>query len=531
MKLLSIYIACFILFAQGFAQNGLDPSFGNSGTTYIDIDDLDNVSDVLVDTNGLAYVLGYTGSYDNGALDYNYFVARVDVQGNVDSSFGNNGVLVGDYPGFNFSTVAEGAIVDDGILICGNGSFYGSVDSQHVFVAKIDFSGNIDSTFGQNGYFKAGILGPINDVACLKVVSGNIMIGGMTFDTAYYHQESAFVIQLLPAGELDSTFGGTGMITWSSQSGITANMVGSWLDRHADGTKIVDIQLTPWGDYMACGYYDTGGIFRLFSLCFDQNGNPSATYGVSGAMIFDINPTVHQFAVKVDSIGDKMLIGAVFQNEGEVVLQTVDKFSALGTPQIFGLHASQESEISDLTLFDGNIFLSAYSKEGSNTAPGYDSDYLSIYQMNKDFAPVSAFGNNGLFQSDLKQNTEEGVDAIYVNDDFILMAGYINDSLETDVFISRLSMDEFNSASNGIGVMESISAYPNPAVDYLTIDAATLTESYSVEIYNAEGKVVRNLNGVSGESYRIDIHDLPTGIYYARCSASNSYQTIRFVKQ
>ena len=59
--------------------------------------------------------------------------------------------------------------------------------------------------------------------------------------------------------------------------------------------------------------------------------------------------------------------------------------------------------------------------------------------------------------------------------------------------------------------------YPNPATDYLTIEANTHTEIiHNIELYNITGQLVRQQAIDNKTSVLFDIHDLPNGTYIIR---------------
>ena len=59
--------------------------------------------------------------------------------------------------------------------------------------------------------------------------------------------------------------------------------------------------------------------------------------------------------------------------------------------------------------------------------------------------------------------------------------------------------------------------YPNPATDYLTIEANTHTEIINnIELYNITGQLVRQQAIDNKTSVLFDIHDLPNGTYIIR---------------
>ncbi len=81
---------------------------------------------------------------------------------------------------------------------------------------------------------------------------------------------------------------------------------------------------------------------------------------------------------------------------------------------------------------------------------------------------------------------------------------------------------------NGNAGINSI--YPNPVNAELTIVLSANPVS-DIEIYDATGKLVRNEMQVSGNTLKVNVADLPNGLYSIRISNANGSAISRFVKE
>ncbi|MEN4762844.1 T9SS type A sorting domain-containing protein [Chryseobacterium sp. C39-AII1] len=70
--------------------------------------------------------------------------------------------------------------------------------------------------------------------------------------------------------------------------------------------------------------------------------------------------------------------------------------------------------------------------------------------------------------------------------------------------------------------------YPNPVSDVLNIEDKNTIES--VEIYDANGKMVRNISQL-GKSASVKLSDLFPGMYTAKIKNNKESQTIKFIKK
>ncbi|MDI3480225.1 MAG: hypothetical protein PWQ14_1371 [Rikenellaceae bacterium] len=77
----------------------------------------------------------------------------------------------------------------------------------------------------------------------------------------------------------------------------------------------------------------------------------------------------------------------------------------------------------------------------------------------------------------------------------------------------------------------NVSIYPNPATDYLIINT-TINENLKIEIYTIKGQSVISTECTNNASQmRIDISQLPAGMYFIRIANNQNNITKKFVKE
>lgn len=97
-------------------------------------------------------------------------------------------------------------------------------------------------------------------------------------------------------------------------------------------------------------------------------------------------------------------------------------------------------------------------------------------------------------------------------------------------FITRFDMTHFVSSSK-VNNHKKFKISPNPANDYLNIDAST-NEIKSLFIYNQLGQLVIEKHNINLSSdYKVDINTLPVGLYYISLQSDNNTFTDKFIKQ
>jgi uncharacterized delta-60 repeat protein len=138
-----------------FNTNGiLDTSFGTGGIVLYDGGDYDRGYGIDTNSNGNILVTGVRTKPDPNSTDYDIPVICFDSNGNLDTSFGNNGIAIYD-GGISEQCYDLMVQSDDTILITGySGSNIGGISDWGLVVLKYTQDGTLDSTFGTNGVYR-----------------------------------------------------------------------------------------------------------------------------------------------------------------------------------------------------------------------------------------------------------------------------------------------------------------------------------------------------------------------------------------
>ncbi len=205
-------------------QNGsLDLTFGNGGTFYYNSTIASNgLSDEAysgaLQSTGKIILYGIT-TLNTG--ENRFALMRLTVNGELDRSFGNNGVIYivnpiagGGADQFDFPGI-KGLVIrpDDKILVVGT-----STRGAEFFYAIAQFTkdGQLDTTFGTNGTTYLPIhffTGGTRDVANAVILQsdGKAIVAGKSRNAATQYRFSC--ARLLVNGQLDTTFGINGYMT------------------------------------------------------------------------------------------------------------------------------------------------------------------------------------------------------------------------------------------------------------------------------------------------------------------------------
>lgn len=78
----------------------------------------------------------------------------------------------------------------------------------------------------------------------------------------------------------------------------------------------------------------------------------------------------------------------------------------------------------------------------------------------------------------------------------------------------------------------TISVYPNPANDFLNFSGLKKNYNYSIELTDILGRIISTETiSQTNTSFRKNIHQLSTGIYFIKISFEDGYKVFRFVKK
>lgn len=230
-----------------------DYGIGFNGYKYLFIDNQQNIV--------AAGNMGYDG---------NFVIAKYLENGNLDNSFGNNGVLTitdGNYSGM--------VLLDDGSILLLKFS-----GSDEIIIKHYLANGVLDTNFGINGVATSTFSGESFESREIKVDAGNnIFIVGKRDNT---DTADIILMKFLPTGYLDVSFGNNGMaiktlnaILFPSDSSVTFDFTN-------------DDKIVIAGSYGGC--IDIGNpSFQPFFMRFLNSGLPDDAFGNNGTVLLPIS--------------------------------------------------------------------------------------------------------------------------------------------------------------------------------------------------------------------------------------------------
>lgn len=336
-----------------FNEDGtIDYGFGNNGTFIVSLSGglWESVGSMILQSDGKILLGG-------GATD-DLLLIRLKPNGELDSSFGNNGIRITGFSGDEYITSlavqADGKIVSAGIR---------QTPEDAIQIVRYHTDGSLDSSFGSNGevyyswtwgYFHYPTA---NDVAVLP--DGRIVVGATTKIDA--NGKYCFtVLRLLSDGSPDTSF---------NHTGLAYADVGSLLAY----CKAMRVQ--PDGKILLSGYSDSITLVR-----FDTTGILDAGFGNGGKMKLPKSTGGTALTLQPD--------GKILVNGDADINFIVYRLNADGSRDMgFGLNGSINQQVlnkknsaNDIAVqADGKIIVSG---SASDSTSNYTKPFLLRYLPN-----------------------------------------------------------------------------------------------------------------------------------------------------
>lgn len=507
----------FILMVQALsAQFGvLDNTFGTGGIVKTDIDNLsvDVAQSLAVQADGKLIVGGW---YTKTNVD-SFCLVRYNVDGTVDASFGNNGIVITP-----FNNGRAVAIQSDGkILLTGNAPLgFG--------LARYNTNGTLDHTFGNMGLASNSFA--FSGASCfpsaITLLNGNrILLGGEAFDLSQF-DASAFAVACYKLdGTLDSTFGSNGTV-------ITDIVPGSGLAA-LDGIASIKVAS---GKIIAGGR--TGN--RVALARYETNGLLDNTFGNGGIVITQIKDGANLSELAIQNDNKIVVAGFCTDTSSNFMLARYKTNGALDST--FGTNGIVINRFSEFQ--DGANAL-AIQPDGHIVAAGSILNnigvvHFALARYNSFGSLDNTFGTNGLVRTHIPTivNAQITSMALQADGKIVVCGNSHYQPGSSDFILARYSTGLPLSVnpipSSGI---KSVQVFPNPAVHDIRLQYRTSkSELVSISLLNMTGQVLQNIQHKERMpqglySTNFSVSSLASGIYFIGVSTSSSEVFLKVVKE
>jgi uncharacterized delta-60 repeat protein len=317
------------------------------------------------------------------------------LQGLVDTNFGNNGIVTHDNAAGGFGNDMGGGIVRDssGNIYVAGDSYNGS--NYDMAMWKYTRNGVLDASFGINGVVTHdnAALGNGDDTAqnILLDDSGSLYLVGTSYNGT--HNDVDMVIwKYTSSGVLDTSFGNNGLVVQAGVAGGNGDDVG------------FDIALDSSGNLYVVGSSYNGTDYDMVLWKFSADGVPDTSFGNNGIVIHDIDLDDRGSSFAFDDNGNIYVSGwrgsvtgyisVIWKYTTDGVLDT--NFATNGVV----LNTGVISEFGNGIALDsnGNIYLVGMGSDSLDPMSGDDPDMI-VRKYNSQGEVDTTFGTNGIVRA------------------------------------------------------------------------------------------------------------------------------------
>jgi uncharacterized delta-60 repeat protein len=354
------------------ADGSHDQTFDEDGTVNINFPaSYTQANAMAVQPDDKIIITGYASNPSNLIR---LAIARLQADGNLDASFGDQGKILDNFKRSQ-TEFRSSVIQDDGKLVAA-GLVWNGTNNDFV-VARYNVNGKPDSTFDSDGIQTTDFGGKDEAVAVLIQAGGKIVVSG--------NSDNRFAIARYNAdGTPDNLFSGDGKITIPVGFADVAQSAAL----QADGKILVA------GHSFNDANFDSS---RLAIIRVNLNGTTDNTFSGDGILLADVGSSRMQGGfVAVQNDGKIVLGGSVRRDKYNLLALryhpdgSVDNsFSGDGF-QLYDF-GSDEFNISDLVIHDdGKIVAGGYSQTGNSSAYSF-----VLARISPDGSPDSSLSDDG----------------------------------------------------------------------------------------------------------------------------------------
>lgn len=444
----------------------------------------------------------FAGQVDSAAFQF----YKLDTDGNLDLTFGVNGFLRFDYVPNLDSRIFDMLSLDNQII---------AIVMKGGQQQMLSFSqeGKINKEFGNQGMVNLS-----NGLYTLALTPSNaIIVGGMNFNNS---KSSHLLHKYNSKGQLDDTFGENGVVK-------------QHFDKY-DYYFVKDIECSKDGSIYVVGEdFDTqpntvGSITK-----YRQDGSIASNYGEQGRreiVLEEGHVRIHEMVLSDESViaagyqqyeggsspgnGTKPLLIKV-DNSGDMDESFGEKGTLLfevlnnGNDWFTNIELTPKGDIlaSGVTAKPfPDLFTRVFIRKISDTGEVYDS-----------------FGEQGVYMFNTFDHTVDwSKDMILVDSGHkLITSGYFENENYIDVaFLKRFIINETISAVKE-ATEDSFVIYPNPSSDIMLVK--NYDDPFSYKIYTLHGQLLSDKENTR----KIELHDLPSGMYIINVNAKRETKIIR----
>jgi uncharacterized delta-60 repeat protein len=499
------------LSAQTWMQ---DPSFGLDGYVFVDgYTGADELMDLKIQADDGVLLLGWTAIVQ--AATNLTILVRLDADGTVDESFGDEGIFSVFLPGRSLIGRSMQLLADGGIMIAG-GITEQPIQRDGALLRLLP-NGILDPTFGTAGILQVDL--GANEVFMSLIVGadGSLTVGG--------RQGGDVLLMRFDADGLpDPSFGVDGVLEFAAGSGSS--------------TDVVRLAHRPGGGFFAMARISGGFVLGAW----DDTGVPDPTFGGGGAVFIPVVGSSNALAVQPS--GEVLVAGGGDNLIGDVCLGArLDRLLPNGSPDPDfgdqGVVVDGATDVCDI-LFDLLV-----QPDGSILVTGTFTNNIDI---GSDFAVIrylpdgsrdASFGDDGLIQVDMGCEAIDVSFALGLQSNGDIIVGGVSNCgpFPNDLAVVRLYPAISTASNTLVPSIADAMVHPNPAQHQVTLSYSLRNNGLvELELYDIHGRRMalqqaRSMRNAGAHSAVLPVDDLSPGLYTMVLVAGRERSALRFVKE
>jgi len=427
-------VTTLVVFA---ADSDLDPSFDGDGIVTTDHAEFDQINDIAIQPDGKIVAAGHTGIlHDTIQEPLNVMVARYNVDGSLDATFGGGGIVT--TPIGTYAKALAVAIQADGKIVVGGRS--GTLFQSDFTLVRYNPNGLLDTSFGTGGIVitSFGGFAQVEDVAIQAdgkiVVTGDAPSFGRSTDLSIFT-----VARYNPNGSLDATFDGDG-VSQAIPAGfpVSPAIVPQAIALQADQKIAV------------AGFCFDGSSLKFCVSRYNSNGLLDNTFDSDGLVTTAFDSSVGGFANDLSIQPDNKIVASGQSFGASGVIPALARYNPNGSLDT-SFDGDGRVTMPNSVQFESTAL--ALQPDGKMLIAGRDFIFFTsgfaVARFNSDGSLDSTFGNAGIVTTPVGPGQSAAKAVAVQTDGRIVAGGYTDFSTALDVVLSDFALVRYGIAAGG----------------------------------------------------------------------------------
>jgi uncharacterized delta-60 repeat protein len=467
----------------------IDPTFGAGGRTIINFPFNSYCENAILQPDGKILLVGYTNVDSTLNAPTSFALARYQVNGHPDSTFGINGRQTISFEEIDNEGLAVAVQTDGKILAAGATSV--QINSANILqefaLLRLQANGRLDSSFGTNGK-QSTALGDdgARGESVIIQQDNKIVVAGSSFTAGVKAHSDFALVRYQANGNIDSTFG----INGKQVINFGGNTIATAATAQPDEKIIVAGYTTD--------FLNTTSDFALARYL--KNGTVDSSFAVNGFQVTQFD-------------GGSQASSITLQQDRKILLCGISNLDIA------------------LARYNNDISLpvTLLSLAASKTNNSVELKWQTPTELNNKYFSIERSGNGISFNEIGKINSKGNSNGIqqYIFFDFapLLNSNYYrlkHVDINNHFIYSKTVFANFDSETN-------IRIYPNPAKNFLIIKGLNKYSTSTLTITDVLGRVIQKTYAI--DNYNLNVKKLSHGEYYLQINWDNKKAAFKFIKE